>query len=639
MIHQTYTLYMSYTLYWAIFKRWYMACTLLYIRHTPYTCRKCGNGKYSTGDTWLVHFYTSDIHPVHVVHAVLGNIQPVIHSLYTFIHQTYTLYMSYTRYWAIFNRWYLPCTLLYIRHTLCTCRIRSIGIYSTGDTWPVLLYIRHTPCTCRIHGIEPYSTGDTYPVHFYTSDIHPVHVVYAELENIQPVIHGGYTFIHQTYILYMSYTRYWAISNRWYMACTLLDIRLARCTCRIRSIGPYTTGDTWPVHFYTSDTHPFKCHIRGIWKYSTGDTWPVQFYTSDINPVHVVYALLGNIQLVIHGLYTFIHQTYTLYMSYMRYSAIFNRWYMTYTLFYIRHTPSTCRLRGIGKYTTGDTWWIHFYTSDIHPVHVVHAVLGHIQPVIHGLYTFIHQTHTLQMSYTRYLEIFNRWYMACTLLYIRHKPCTCRIRGIWKYTTGDTWPVHFYTSDIHMVHVVYAVFGHIQLVIHDLYTFLYQTYTLYMSFTRNWEIYNQWYMADTLLYIRHTPCTCRTRGIGPYSTGDIWPVHFYTSDIHPVHVVYAVLGHIQPLIHSLYTFIHQTFTLHMSYTRYWAIFDRWYISCTLLYIRYASCTCRLRGIGPYTNGDIWPVHIYTSDIHPVHVVYAVLSHIQPVIHSLYTFIH
>ena len=284
---------------------------------------------------------------------------------------------------------------------------------------------------------------------------------------------------------------------------------------------------------------------------------------------------------------------------------------MACTLLYIWHTPCTCRIRGIGPYPTGDTWPVHFYTSDMHAVHVAYAVLGHIQPVIHILYT----------------------------LYIRHKPCTCRIHGIGKYTTGDTWPVHFYTSDIHIVHVVYAVLGHIQPVIHGLCTFLYQTYTLYMSFTRYWEIYNQWYMADTLLYIRHTPCTCRTRGIGPYSTGDKWPVHFYTSDIHPVHVVYAVLGHIQPLIHSLYTFIHQTFKLYMSYTWYWAIFNRWYIPCTLLSIRHTLCTCHIRGIGPYSTGDTWPVHFYTSDMHPVYVVNAVLGHIQPVIHSLYTFIH
>ena len=217
--------------------------------------------------------------------------------------------------------------------------------------------------------------------------------------------------------MYMSYTRYWSIFNRWYMACTLLYIRHTPC----------------------------KCHIRGIGIYSTVDTWPIHFYTSDINPVHVIYTVLLNIELVIHGLYTFIHQTYTLYMSYKRYWAIFNRWHMAYTLFYIRHTPSTCRLCGIGKYTTGDTSRIHFYTSDIHPVHVVHAVLVHIQPVIYDLYTFMHQTYTLYMSYTRYWAIFNRWYIACTLLYIRHTVCTCRIHSIGPYSTGDTYPVHFYT--------------------------------------------------------------------------------------------------------------------------------------------------------------------------------------------------
>ena len=40
-----------------------------------------------------------------------------------------------------------------------------------------------------------------------------------------------------------------------------------------------------------------------------------------------------------------------------------------------------------------------------------------------------------------------------------------------------------------------------------------------------------------------------------------------------VYDMYAVLGHIQPVMHSLYTFIHQTYTVHMSYTRYWDIFD------------------------------------------------------------------
>ena len=148
---------------------------------------------------------------------VLGTIQPLIHNLCTFIHQTFTLYVSYTRYWALFNRWYIPCALLYIRHSACTCRIRGIGPYSTGDTWPV---------------------------HFYTSDIHPVHVVYAALDHIPMVIHRLYTFMHQTYTLYMSYTRYWAIFNHWYIDYTLLYIRHSPCTCRIHSIGPYSTGDT-----------------------------------------------------------------------------------------------------------------------------------------------------------------------------------------------------------------------------------------------------------------------------------------------------------------------------------------------------------------------------------------------------------
>ena len=160
-----------------------------------------------------------------------------------------------------------------------------------------------------------------------------------------------------------------------------------------------------------------------------------------------------------------------------------------------------------------------------------------------------------------------------------------------------------------------------------------------MSYTQYWAIFNRWYIAYTLLNIRHTPCTCRIRSIRPFSIGDTYLIHFYTSDIHPVHVVYMVLVHIQPVIHTLCTFIHQTYTLYMSYTRYWDIFNRWYMACTLLYIRYTSCTCRLRGIRPYTNGDTWPVHIYTSDIHPAHVVCTVLGHIQSVIHGLYTFIH
>ena len=235
------------------------------------------------------------------------------------------------------------------------------------------------------------------------------------------------------------------------------------------------------------------------------------------------------------------------------------------------------------------------------------------------------------MSYTWYCSIFNRWYIPCALLYIRHTPCTCRIRGIGQYTNGDTWPVHIYTSDIHIVHVVYAVLGQIQPVIHGLHTFVHQTYTLYMSYTRYWDIFNHWYIAFAYLYIRHTPCTCRIHFIGPYSTGDTYPVHFYTSDIHPVHVVYAVFGCIQPVIHSLYTFKHQTYTLYISYTRYWEIFNRWYmadtllyikhtlrtcrihgfwaifnhwyIAYTLLYIRHTPCTCRIRSIGPYSTCD------------------------------------
>ena len=179
-------------------------------------------------------------------------------------------------------------------------------------------------------------------------------------------------------------------------------------------------------------------------------------------------------------------------MSYTWYWAIFKYWYIAYTL----------------------------YTSDIHPVHVVHTVLGHIQPLIHNLYTFIHQRYTLDMSDTRYFAIFNRWYMTCTLLYIRHTPCTCRIHGIGLFSTIDTYPVHFYTSDIHPVHVVYTLLGNIQPVIHDLYTFIHQTYTLYMSYTRYWAIFKNWYIAYTLLYIRHSTCTCRIHGIVPYSTID-----------------------------------------------------------------------------------------------------------------------
>ena len=164
-------------------------------------------------------------------------------------------------------------------------------------------------------------------------------------------------------------------------------------------------------------------------------------------------------------------------MSFTPYWAIYQWWYMTCTLLYIRHSRCTCRIHGIGQYSTGDTWPVHFYTSDIHPVHVVNAVLGHIQPLIHSLYTFIHQTFTLHMSYTRYWAIFKR-------------------------------------------------------VVHTLYTFIHQTYTLYMLYTQYWAIFNRWYIAYTLLYIRHSPCTCHIHGIGPYSTGDTYPVHFYTSDIH-----------------------------------------------------------------------------------------------------------
>ena len=136
--------------------------------------------------------------------------------------------------------------------------------------------------------------------------------------------------------------------------------------------------------------------------------------------------------------------------------------------------------------------------------------------------------------------------MADTLLYIRHTVCTCRIRFIVPYSTGDTWLVHFCTSDIHPIHVVYAELGYIQKVIQGLYTFIHQTFA----------------------------CTCYIRSIGPYSTGDTFPVHFYTSDIHPVHVVYVVLGHIQPVIHGRYTFIHRIYTVYISYMQYWAIYNR-----------------------------------------------------------------
>ena len=156
---------------------------------------------------------------------------------------------------------------------------------------------------------------------------------------------------------------------------------------------------------------------------------------------------------------------------------------------------------------------MHFYTSDIHPVHVVYLVWS----------------------------IFNRWYMTCTLLYIRHTPCTCRIRGIGPYI--DTWP-H--------------------------------------------------------LYIRHTPCRCCIRGIG-HIQPVIHRLYTFIHQTYPVHVVYMRYWAIFNRIHNLYTFIHQTFTLHMLYTRYWAIFQHG--PCTLLYIRHTPCTCRIHSIGPYSTID------------------------------------
>ena len=209
------------------------------------------------------------------------------------------------------------------------------------------------------------------------------------------------------------------------------------------------------------------------------------------------------------------------------------------------------------------------------------------------------------MSYTRYWAIFNHWYIAYTHLYIKHTPCTCRIHGIGRYSTSDTYPLHFYTSAIHIAHVVYTVLGYIQPLIHILCTFIHQTFTLHISYTRYWAIFNHWYIAYTLLYIRHIPCTCRihVHSIGPYSKIDTYLIHFYTSDIHPAHVVYTVFSHIQPLIHSLYTFIHQTYTLYMSYKRYWGIYQLWYMACTHLYIRHSPCTCRIRGIAPYSTID------------------------------------
>ena len=147
------------------------------------------------------------------------------------------------------------------------------------------------------------------------------------------------------------------------------------------------------------------------------------------------------------------------------------------------------------------------------------------------------------------------------------------------------------------------VLGHIQPLIYSLYTFIHQTFNLYMSYMRYWEIFNDWYIAYTLLYIRHTPCTCRMHFIGPYSTIDTQLIHFYTSDIHPAHVLYVEFRNIEPVIHSLFTFIHQTYTLYMSYTLYWAIFNHWYIAYTFLYIRYTPCTCRTHGIGQYSTID------------------------------------
>ena len=210
----------------------------------------------------------------------------------------------------------------------------------------------------------------------------------------------------------MLHTWYWAVFNHWYIADTLLYIRHTPCTCRIRSIGPYSTIDTYTLLYIR---HSF-CTCR----------------------IHYFYA-------------------------------IFNQWYIRCALLYIRHTPCTCCIRGIGPYTNGDTWPVDIYTSDIHPAHIVYTVLCHIQPMIHSLCTFIHQTYTLY---------------------------------------------------INPVHVVYTVLGHIQPLIHSLYTFIHQTYTLYMPYTQYWAIFNRWYIAYTLLYFRHTPCTCSTRVIGRYSTSD-----------------------------------------------------------------------------------------------------------------------
>ena len=172
---------------------------------------------------------------------------------------------------------------------------------------------------------------------------------------------------------------------------------------------------------------------------------------------------------------------------------------------------------------------IHIYTSDIHPaVHVVYTVLGHIQALIHSLYTFIHQTYTLYMSYTY-------WVIHSLYTFIHIRP-------------------------IHTMHMSsYKVLGHIQPVIHTLlYTFIHQTFTLCtLSYTLycTWNIFiNHWYLPYTL-----SPCT----------------------------------------------FINQTYTLHMSHTRYWAIFNHWYIAYTLLYITHTTCTCLIRRmvLGHIQPGD------------------------------------
>ena len=192
--------------------------------------------------------------------------------------------------------------------------------------------------------------------------------------------------------------------------------------------------------------------------------------------------------------YTFIHQTFTLYMSYTRYLAIFNQ--VIHSLYTFIHQTFTLHM----SYTR---YW------------------SHIQPLIHSLYTFIHQTYTLHMSYTQYWAIFNHWYIAYTLLYIRHTPCTCRRRGIGPFSTGDTWPLYTFIHQTFTMHMSFTRYWTIfKNVIHSLYTFIHQTYTLHMSYTRYWAIFNHWYIAYTLLYMRHTPCTCSIRGIVVYSTID-----------------------------------------------------------------------------------------------------------------------